>query len=232
VNPIAGTALRTTEVTGAFRLPVVTQGGEVSGLSHDGSTLVLQGEPDVTAGGEVALSRLAVLDTTFESNPRLVELKGSFTYDAISPDGRLLYLVEHVPPAGSNHYRVRQYDLPTDRLAPRPVVDKRLAGSGDGVIMQGYPVARAESRGGDWVYTLYQTASEAVFIHALNTSGGAVCIGIPKEAHGDDAADAWTLRFDEPGTDLLAENARLRVAVRIDTIELRAIDVTRLASSP
>jgi hypothetical protein len=232
LSPITGTEPRATELTGAFGLPVVTQGGQVAGVSHDGSTLVLQGEPDLTAEGEVSVSRLAVLDTTLWDEPRLVGLKGSFTYDAISPDGRFLYLVEHVPPASSNHYRVRQYDLANNRLIRQPIVDKRLAAAGGGgVIMQGYPVARAESRGGDWVFTLYQTASDAVFVHALNTAGGAVCIGIPKEAHGDEAAAAWTLRFDEPGPDLLAENTELGVVVRIDTMDLRAIEVTPLSSS-
>ena len=56
------------------------------------------------------------------------------------------------------------------------IADKRQAGW----LMEGYPVARATTPNGRWVYTLYQQPNNYPFVHALDTvSRTAVCIGIP-----------------------------------------------------
>ena len=46
--------------------------------------------------------------------------------------------------------------------------------------MNGYPIARASSSDGNWVYTLYSNPNNYPFVHALDTvHRTAVCIGIP-----------------------------------------------------
>jgi hypothetical protein len=73
-------------------------------------------------------------------------------------------------------YRVNGYDLTAGRLLPGVIADKRQAGW----TMAGYPVARAESVGGGWVYTLYQQGDNYPFVHALDTAHRfAVCVGLP-----------------------------------------------------
>jgi hypothetical protein len=59
--------------------------------------------------------RFQVQDAAWTSGPMDVALHGSFTFDAISADGRRLYLLERL---GGDRYHVRLYDLVTGALAP------------------------------------------------------------------------------------------------------------------
>ena len=48
--------------------------------------------------------------------------------------------------------------------------------------MAGYPVARAATPDGGWVYTLYQQNGNYPFVHALDTvHHDAVCVGLPAD---------------------------------------------------
>ena len=80
---------------------------------------------------------LAVLDARRLIVRRHISLPGFFTVDAISPDGRWLYLIQY---AGENvlDYRVRALDTQTGRLAARDVVDQREPDE----QMGGLPMAR------------------------------------------------------------------------------------------
>ena len=83
-------------IDGEWRLPTIGYDRTPVGLSADGSTAVLVEAgpaPEVPA----AISRFAVLNIApLEAKPRIVELHGSFDYDALSADGRVLYVVEHL----------------------------------------------------------------------------------------------------------------------------------------
>ncbi len=73
---------------------------------------------------------------------------------------------------------MKAYDLKAGELVPGVIADKSQAGW----LMAGYPVARATSTGGRWVYTLYQQPDNYPFVHALDTvSRTAICIGLPWE---------------------------------------------------
>lgn len=173
----AGRVLR---LDGRFALPVVVDGG-TEGLSHDGSTLVLQGPRSE------ANTRFAVLDGRLAAPARFVDLKGDFSYDAISPDGSVLYLIEHLPPEGSDHYAVRALDVAAGRLRDGVIVDKRTPGE----AMTGRPLARATSPDGAVVATLYLRASGEPFVHLLEAvDGWALCADLP---HG--AGPGWRLAF-------------------------------------
>jgi hypothetical protein len=68
-------------------------------------------------------------------------------------------------------YRVRAYNLVQMQLLPDAIVDRTEPN------MRGYPLARTSSRGGEWVYTLYQ--GDGPFVHALDTvHGRAVCLDL------------------------------------------------------
>ena len=60
-------------------------------------------------------------------------------------------MIQHASQADLVRYVVRAYDLAKRRLLPQAIVDKREPDE----TMRGYPVARATSPGGGWVYTLY-----------------------------------------------------------------------------
>lgn len=167
--------LRSAQLTGPWGVPLVTFNGVRGGVSHDGLTLVL-GDATPRNGPFRSPSRFAVLDTRTLRPLRLLSLEGDFSFDALSPNGRLLYLVQHVSASDLSRYVVRGYDLHTDTLLPRRVADPRQRGW----VMSGYPVSRATSADGRWAYTLYGNGGGYPFVHALDTlHRSAVCIGIP-----------------------------------------------------
>jgi hypothetical protein len=154
-------------------VPGATLDGGTTGLSADGRTLVLAHAwsryppPRRTA--------LTVLDTRgLRVRARLV-LAGTYTVDAISPDGRRLYLLHYRSRNNPLNYEVRAYDLPARHMLTKPIVDPREPDE----KMLGFPMARTTSADGRWVYTLYQRADDAPFIHALDTVGRtARCIDV------------------------------------------------------
>jgi hypothetical protein len=127
-----------------------------------------------------------------------------FSFDAVSPDGRWLYLIEHL---GQPQYRVRVYDLASGRLARAPIADPALRKA----RMAGYPAARATSTDGRWAYTLYRNGDRTGFVHALDTARrAAVCVGLPR-----------------PGERLALHGTRL-VVTRADGARVAVVDTRRL----
>jgi hypothetical protein len=165
-----GGVLRSRQIRGRWSVPAVTLDTGTTGLSADGGTLVLA-RP--TREYPPASTRLAVLDARRLLVRRTIALRGFFTVDAISPDGRSLYVIQY---AGDNvlDYRVRTLDTRTGRLTGRDVVDPRKPDE----QMGGLPMTRVLSRDGRWAYTLYSGGDET-FIHALDTVGrSAACIDL------------------------------------------------------
>ena len=95
----------------------------------------------------------------------VITLRGDFSFDALSPDGRWLYLVQYLSRRDPSRYLVRLYDLKTHRLRPEPIIDPNEVGD----VMRGMPVTRSSSPDGRFAYTLYDGAGEHPFIHALDT---------------------------------------------------------------
>jgi hypothetical protein len=158
--------MRFRSLRGTFGLPFVAYDGTTSGLTHDGRTLVL-------ASFTAVPTRFAVLSVPRLRVVRLIRLPGRFSFDALSPSGRTLFLIQHV--GNGVRYRVRAYDVAAGRLLPRPVVDPKVGRA----PMDGTPMARATSSNGRWAYTLYQQARGPGFVHALDTvARKAVCVGL------------------------------------------------------
>ena len=179
-----GTLVKSVRLAGAWGVPLVTINGETGGLSRNGRVLVLS---DNTApGGRLRpRSGFAVADAGSLELRRTIHLHGDFSFDALSPEGTLLYLIQHASSTDLTSYRVRAYDLGAGRLLPGVIADKRQAGW----RMNGMPVARATSPNGRWVYTLYDQGGNYPFVHALDTlHQTAVCIGLPWDwSHSDEA---------------------------------------------
>jgi hypothetical protein len=197
---VGGQALRELRIPGRFALPAVAYDGLPAGLSADGRTLILV---NPRKRFPRASTTLAVVDPKRMRLRRQIRLSGDFNFDAISPDGRLLYLIQYLSRRDITDYAVRAYDMRARRLFRQPVVDP----SEPDEDMSGEPLARVMGAGGRWAYTLY--ASDAhPFVHALDTARRtAVCIDL--DIHG---GDALAIRGDR--LDVLAGE---RVLASIDT---------------
>ncbi|HWJ33318.1 MAG TPA: hypothetical protein VNR59_13360 [Gaiellaceae bacterium] len=155
---------------GAYGIPTLITTGTQLGLSHDGSQLVLQSMNRKQTSFVVLRTRdLSVMQT--------ISLQGSFAFDALSPNARTLYLIEHRS-TDLQHYVVRAYDLVTHTLRPGRIADKTQKSW----VMQGWPTSRVATADGRWVYTLYTNPGGFPFVHALDTVRGvAHCVGMAWE---------------------------------------------------
>jgi hypothetical protein len=171
-----GTVLTSVPLLGTWGVPIFTyapNSGE--GLSADGKTLVLADIANVYPRTE---SRFMVLDARTLRMREAIYLKGDFEFDAVSPNGKRLYLIQHRNVLDQSRYVVRAYDVASNTLLPGRVADRTQKNW----VMEGYPIARASSSDGRWVYTLYENPNGFPFVHALDTVRGvAHCITLPWE---------------------------------------------------
>jgi hypothetical protein len=228
---------------GSYSIPAAAEDDQAGGLAPDGSRLVLSRFSRIYPP---RATELAILDTRLYlrhprrgSRPRhairRVRLAGSFSFDAISPNGSTVYLIEYLKPYYGSPYQVRALDAKSGELLPEPIVDPAEPEE----MMEGVAISRATSPGGRWAYTLYSgpetrqgKRTGEPFIHALDTAAGrAVCIDLP-QLRGRRSTDPFPLlrigqdgrRLDvierEPG----AEDPR--VLLSVDT---RSFEVSRPA---
>jgi len=178
---------------GNFTVPAVAYDGSAGGLSADGRVLALI-EPRVSFPRRE--TTFAVLGTRGFVLQRLVRLRGDFSFDAVSPNGDRLYLIQYLSPKDPTRYAVRVYDVRSGRLVHEPIVDPR-----DREQMHGQPLARAMSPDGRWAYTLYDGGGKAPFLHALNTARGtARCIDLDALAGN---TYLWRLRLAVNGRSIV-----------------------------
>ncbi len=216
-----------TAVDGAWRLPTIGPDPIPVGVSANGKTVVLVEDGAPASSGT---TRFAILDKGVGDPARVIALKGHFDYDALSPDGKTLYVVEHLDADAGGAYQVRAVDVATGRLQDEVVADKRNIDE----QMAGYPLAQLRRDDGS-VFTLYR-GLEHPFIHALNTTEGwALCIDLPP-TRADDAAAAndWGLAQSADGGVVYAANATLGLVLEVDPVDYaitRSTNVTPLAGS-
>jgi len=157
-------------IPGSFGVPMLTSNGHGGGMFRDGSTFVLQ------STGSQNTTQFVLLRTADLGIRDQITLKGTFAFDALSPDGSKLYLIQHKSAQDVQHYIVRAYDLSARQLMPGRIADKTQKGW----VMQGWAIDRATTTSGRWAYTLYANPGGFPFIHALDTVKGlAHCVGVP-----------------------------------------------------
>jgi hypothetical protein len=181
----SGGILRSRTIEGSFGIPTLITTSTPLGLFHDGRTFVLQSTANqrTTSFALVRASDLRVRER--------ITLRGSYAFDAVAPDGRTLYLIQHRS-QDLQHYVVRAYDLRAHRLRPGRIADKTQASW----VMQGWPASRVETRTGRWVYTLYSNPGGFPFVHALDTvKGVAHCVGIAWKG-SQNFLDGYRLKVD------------------------------------
>jgi hypothetical protein len=208
-----GSVAASTSIDGAYGIPAVTSTGIGGGLSPDGRLLVLAEPPHYESLR--AQSRFLVLSTDTLGQVSQIVLRGEYGFDAISPDRGTLYLIQHISNRDLVRYVVRAYDLRAGRLLPGVIADKRNINE----AMRGYPVARATSARGAWVYTLYNRPFVAglPFVHALNAAGrSAFCVDLPRWPKRTNIWEAH-LQLTSGGKQLIVRAPGGAAVARIDT---------------
>jgi hypothetical protein len=223
-----GRIVRSRLLQGMFTIPAVAYDGSASGLSADGSELVLI-QPRTSFPR--ARTSFAVFDARRLRLLEVLRLRGDFSFDAISPSGDRIYLIQYLSPTDPTKYAVRAYDVQAERLLPDPVVDPHEADE----QMRGQPLSRAMSRDGRWAYTLYDGNGKTPFVHALDTSRAtARCIDLDA-LKGEKYL--WSLRLDirDGGKRLVVRNgSETELVVSTETFAVRkspAAPATRQESS-
>ena len=219
-----GQVQRSRLLRGRYVVPVVALDGTVDGLSADGRTLVLIRPRAVFPR---ARTSFAVLDAQRLRTREIVHLRGDFSFDAISPDGGLVYLIQYTSRRDPTRYDVRAYDTRKGRLLPDPIVDPREPGE----EMRGFPITRSFSPDGQWAYTLYDGAGEHPFVHALNTRElTAACIDLDALTGRRDLS---ALRLDVAldGREFSVVDARRQPVAVVDARSFRVSDAVATASS-
>jgi hypothetical protein len=165
-----GSTLMSQTINGSFGVPMITSSGPGGGMYRDGSTFVLQ------SMGSLSTTQFVLLSTADLGIRDQIMLKGTFSFDALSPDGSKLYLVQHTSAQDIQHYIVRGYDLSAHQLLPGRIADKAQKSW----VMKGWTIARVTTANGRWAYTLYANPGGFPFVHALDTVRGvAHCVGVP-----------------------------------------------------
>jgi hypothetical protein len=214
--------VRRARLAGRFSVPVVANDGSSSGLSADGRTLVLTRPGGVRRSG---ITTLAVVDVRRLRIRRVLRLRGNFSFDAISPDGRTMFLIRYADVRDPTQYSVRAYDLGAWRMLPGRIVDP----SEPDEDMSGLPMTRATGLDGRWAYTLYD-GSEHPFIHALDTERRqAVCIDMDMLAGRSNGIADLKLRPSDGRLDVLAG---AQVLASVDTSTHDVIPRRRAPRSP
>lgn len=204
-----GATLHSIRLPGNYRLPPATLSGMPGGLSQDGRWLTLESVEPATP--VPTNTHLLVIDTSYATAVRRIDLDGFFSFDAVSNDGKRVSLIEYVSPAV---YHVRMYDLSARQLDPNIVFDK-----GDGSeAMTGLRLSGIPSPDGHWLYSVYVREGMSPFIHALSLDGPlAFCIDLPGGGYSSDAnAFRWSIAMPASGARLFATNAANGVASELN----------------
>ena len=210
----SGRVVRSNILLGFYGVPIVAFDNSTGGVSGDGRMLVLGSYGPFP--GDAGDTSFVVLNTKTLRKVRAFKLPGSWAFDAISPDGSKLYLIEYLSAGLTPRYRVRALDTSTGRVDPEAIVDRRE----DEVLMRGQPVTRKMSLDGRWAYTLYARQKDRPFVHALDTvEREAYCIDLPLRLSQLEQM-ALRLRLGRDG-ELLVRNGRTTVA-RVDTEKFEA----------
>ncbi len=143
-------------------------------------------------------------------------LRGDFSFDAVSPHGKTMFLVNYTSPGDPTRYGVRAYDLRTSTLLRGDIRDPAERDD----AMRGSPITRVMSKDGRWAYTLYDGAGGTPFVHALDTTTlRAHCIDLPMLAG---RSDLWSLRFTLDANHVLHVGKPSAALANVDLVSFTA----------
>jgi hypothetical protein len=210
IDPRTGATLHTLALPGAYGLPPATMTGVPGGLSQDGRWLVLQAFD--TTSKIPSATHFLLIDTSYAKAPQQIDLQGFFNFDAVSNDGRRIFVIQYVT---NTEYFVRRYDVGAGQLYENVIFDKA-----DGsTAMGGLRLGGVPSRDGQWLYSAYVRQDKSSFIHALalDDSGIAYCVDLPGNGYSADVNEFhWSLALNTEGSRLYAANGATGMIVDVN----------------
>lgn len=211
LDPQTGSALHMMLLHGDFQLPSATISGLPGGLSQNGRYLVLEAF-DTPGAGIPTATHFLVVDTSYKTAAKRIDLIGDFQFDAVSNNGQRVYMIEYLP---VNSYHVRVFDVAAGRLDPTIIVDK----SDGSAAMTGLRLAGVASPDSQWLYSVYIREKQGAFIHALSLDGNiAFCLDLSGPGYASSADGfRWSLALSADGSRLYAANGGLGVVAEFDT---------------
>jgi hypothetical protein len=196
---------------GTYTVPAIAVDGTASGVSADGETLALI-SPRTTFAQKTTDLQLYQA-RKLRRGPESISLEGDFGFDALSPDGKTLYLIEYTDPRDPGAYQVRSYDLASGQLDPDPILDSEEE-PGE---MRGFPQTRLTSPDGRWEYTLYD-GGEHPFIHALDVVDGVtLCLDLDMIHARQTYGATLAMNADESAIELIDRKGAVRAVVDPET---------------
>ena len=193
IDPATGRTIAQATIPASYSLPDIAFQGPTAGISPNGQWLAL------TQKG--ASTNFLVGSSSLTDSFKTIHVNGDFVFDALSNDGKSLYLIQKMK--DPNHYQVRLYDVAAGALMPQPVVDKREPNE----PMNGIRGDSAADSNGNYVYTVY-IRDGGPFIHALPLDEPiAWCVDLPSTASNDmERQFHWALALSHDGRTLYAAN--------------------------
>jgi hypothetical protein len=205
-----GTTIRKRVLTGKLGVPGVTFNGVAEGTWAQGRRLVLSS----SVYDDQSRTRFVVIDTRTLRALKTITLRGAFAFDALSPDGRRLYLLQFPQGVNGIHYVVRSLNMRSGRLEPGAIVDKTEPDE----QMNGVAFYRAWSPDRTWAYTLYNGGASHAFIHALDTrTRTARCIDLPWKGEAQAILEHAQLSVKAGALTLVGPDGRLLASVDTQT---------------
>lgn len=206
---------------GNYGIPLVTYNNDVDGISANKHILVLA-TPTTYNRANRATTKFAAVRLPALQRATEITLKGTWAFDAISPNGKTIYAIQYASadPTAPPRYQVRAIDITQGKARPQPIIDPREPHE----QMLGLPITRTYSPGKRWAYTLYSRPNGTAFIHALDTTKAtARCIDLPWKA----IAQPNTLRLTTQtggNTIAISQRGQLVGQINLTTLTVHQLD--------
>ncbi|MFG1709792.1 hypothetical protein ACFLIM_42110 [Nonomuraea sp. M3C6] len=113
-------------------------------------------------------TRITLVSAGGES--RALDLDGNVEPEAFSPDGQAMYVLDRLPPAAPDRYRVRMYDLTQGTMGALQTRDKRQISPGQEEEMRGQGRQAVLDPAQNILYTLY--THQDAHLHTRDLAAG------------------------------------------------------------
>ncbi|MBX6355439.1 MAG: hypothetical protein IRZ05_06220 [Micromonosporaceae bacterium] len=213
-------------------------------VSPDGRLVAL------TQPGDTGRTRTTVVVADSSGERRRLDLAGNLVPEAFSLDGRLLFVLDYLPPTAPDRYRVRVIDVAAGKVQPLSTRLKTAVPPGAEEEMRGEGRQAVYGQVQQTLFTLYTHQPDHVhtrdllagaragkpgvhaFVHSLNLAQGwAFCIDLPAP-FGEHPAAGHAIALSRSGSRLVVVDAPGGAAALIDPVNLTVDSVSRFAPLP